>query len=101
MWVIYALLHPDPDSQSGYGSGDPIESGSNPYPDPDPKHCSEGVPLDFNFLKKQKLPDNLGERPGVEVLYAGHALLLHPGGQAPPTRPVGGALARFTNHQAT
>jgi hypothetical protein len=35
-WVIFDLL--DPDSESGYGSTDLIESGSNP----DPKHCSHG-----------------------------------------------------------
>ncbi len=34
LWVIFALLDPDPDSQSG--STDPIESGSNPAPDPQP-----------------------------------------------------------------
>jgi hypothetical protein len=32
MWIIFALL--DPNSDSGYGSTDLIESGSNP----DPKH---------------------------------------------------------------
>jgi hypothetical protein len=47
LWVIFALLEPDPDceSGSGYGSRDPIESGSysdpndptksGSYPDPD------------------------------------------------------------------
>jgi hypothetical protein len=37
LWVIFALLDPDPDceSGSGYASKDPIESGSNP----DPQHC--------------------------------------------------------------
>jgi hypothetical protein len=36
-WLIFALLDPHPDckSGSGYGSRDPIESGS----DPDPQHC--------------------------------------------------------------
>jgi|LakMenEpi03Aug12_release.lakeMendotaPanAssembly.Ray.scaffolds.fasta_scaffold4323781_1 hypothetical protein len=32
LWVIFARL--DPDSESGYGSTDRIESGSNPYPHP-------------------------------------------------------------------
>jgi hypothetical protein len=32
LWVIFALL--EPDSESGYASTDPIESGSNPDPDP-------------------------------------------------------------------
>ncbi len=35
LWVIFALLDPDPDSE--YGSTDLIESGSNR--DPDPQHC--------------------------------------------------------------
>jgi hypothetical protein len=40
LWVIFALLDPvlDPDCKSGYGSRDPIESGSNPDTDPDPHH---------------------------------------------------------------
>ena len=39
MWVIFALLDPDPDSEYGSGSTDPIEYGSNtdPGPDPDPQ----------------------------------------------------------------
>ncbi len=38
LWVIFALLDPDPDCESGfgYGSRDPIESGSNPDLDTDP-----------------------------------------------------------------
>jgi hypothetical protein len=39
-WVIFGFLYPDLDPNcilSGYGSRDPIESGSNP--DPDPRHC--------------------------------------------------------------
>ncbi len=32
--VIFALLDPDPDSESGSGSTEPIESGSNPDPQP-------------------------------------------------------------------
>ncbi len=34
MWVIFALLDPEPDS--GSGSTDPIEYGSNTDPDPQP-----------------------------------------------------------------
>jgi hypothetical protein len=30
LWIIYALLDPDPDYESGYGSTDLIEPGSNP-----------------------------------------------------------------------
>jgi hypothetical protein len=39
LWVIFALLDPDPDSESG--STDLIESGSNPDRDPDLKHWPE------------------------------------------------------------
>ncbi len=34
LWVIFALLDPDPDSEYGSGSTDPIEYGSNTDPDP-------------------------------------------------------------------
>jgi hypothetical protein len=37
LWVMFALL--DPDSKSGYGSTDLVESGS--YPDPDPIQCHQ------------------------------------------------------------
>jgi hypothetical protein len=39
LWVIFALMDPnmDPDSEYGSGSTDLIEFGSNPEPDPDPK----------------------------------------------------------------
>ncbi len=38
LWVIFALLDPDPgpDYESGSGYTDPIESGFNPDPDKDP-----------------------------------------------------------------
>jgi hypothetical protein len=38
LWVIFALLDPDPDLDSEYGSGStgPTEYGSNPDPDTDP-----------------------------------------------------------------
>ena len=36
MWVIFALLDPDQDSEYGSGSTGPIEYGSNPDPDPKP-----------------------------------------------------------------
>jgi hypothetical protein len=38
LWVIFSLLDPDPDldCESGYGSRDPNEFGSNPDPDKDP-----------------------------------------------------------------
>jgi hypothetical protein len=44
MWAIFALLDPGPDSESGYGSTDLIESGSNPNPNPDPEPGSETLP---------------------------------------------------------
>jgi hypothetical protein len=36
LWVIFALLDPDPDSEYGSGYTDLMESGSNPDPDTDP-----------------------------------------------------------------
>jgi hypothetical protein len=36
LWAIFALLDPKPDSEYGSGSTDPIESGSNWDPDPQP-----------------------------------------------------------------
>jgi hypothetical protein len=47
MWVIFALLDPDPNSEFGPGSGStvPIEFGSNSDPDPDPQPClQENIP---------------------------------------------------------
>jgi hypothetical protein len=32
-------MYPDPDTESGYGSTEVTESGPNPNPIPDPKHC--------------------------------------------------------------
>jgi hypothetical protein len=45
LWVIFALLDPDPDSEYGSGSTGPIENGSNT--DPDPKPCIPEPDLDF------------------------------------------------------
>jgi hypothetical protein len=36
LWVIFALLDPDPDSEYGSGSTGPIEYGSNTDPAPKP-----------------------------------------------------------------
>jgi hypothetical protein len=44
LWVIFALLDPDSDSEYGSGSTDLIEFGSNP--DPDPKHSGAQGPRD-------------------------------------------------------
>jgi hypothetical protein len=46
LWVIFAFLDPDPDSESEYGSTDLIESGS----EPDPKHWF----IEENFKKYTK-----------------------------------------------
>jgi hypothetical protein len=54
LWAIFALLNPDPDFESGYGSTDLIESGSNPFPDPGsetlfinlPRHASAASLID-------------------------------------------------------
>ncbi len=43
LWVIFALLDPDPDFEYGSGSTDPIEYGSNP--DPDPQPCVQQTPM--------------------------------------------------------
>jgi hypothetical protein len=50
---FFALLDPDPDCESGlgYGSRDPVESGSNRDPDPDLQHRKKAVlhRLAFHF----------------------------------------------------
>jgi hypothetical protein len=53
LWAVFALLDPDPDceSRSGYGSRDPIEFGSNPYPDP--QHCRKRLLSFFHFTGKE------------------------------------------------
>ncbi len=49
LWVIFALLDPDPDSEYGSGSTDSIESGFNP--DPQPWFMSiNSCLLDLEFL---------------------------------------------------
>jgi hypothetical protein len=47
LWVIFALLDPSPDC--GSGSGDPIESGSNPDPDPQHWYRYHGIQKFFSF----------------------------------------------------
>ncbi len=49
LWVNFALLDPDPDWGSGYGSRDHIESGSNPHPDPDPGTPFNPDPIRFRI----------------------------------------------------
>jgi hypothetical protein len=53
LWVIFALLDPDPDSESG--STDLIESGSNP----DPKHWVGRHKVSFNKLPY--VPSSVGD----------------------------------------
>jgi hypothetical protein len=50
LWVILALLDPDPDSEYGSGSTDPIEYGSNT--DPDPGSGSTTLPREITKNKK-------------------------------------------------
>jgi hypothetical protein len=52
LWVIIALLDPDPNSESGSGSTDPIESGSNPDLDPQPCLFDQKIFdfFSFNFI---------------------------------------------------
>ncbi len=42
LWAIFALLVPNLDCESGYGSRDPIESGSDSDTDTDPQYCPLG-----------------------------------------------------------
>ncbi len=58
MWVIFALL--DPDSGSGYGSIDLIESGS----EPDPKHWL----IEENFKNIRRYAENLEAAAGSVVV---------------------------------
>ncbi len=52
LWVIFALLDPN----SGSGSTDPIESGSNSDPDPQPNHCLySALILTFLFSRMWRL----------------------------------------------
>jgi hypothetical protein len=52
LWVIFALLDQDPNSEYGRGSTDPIESGSNW--DPDPQPCLKGRPSYRRSLQPSK-----------------------------------------------
>jgi hypothetical protein len=60
LWVIFALLDPDPYSNYGSGSGStlPIEYGSNTNtdPDPDPQPC---LKLRIHSSGKDKVVGNL------------------------------------------
>jgi hypothetical protein len=59
LWVIFALLDLDPNSEYEYGSGsiDLIESGSNR--DPDPKHCSGIKKMIIILVKRLFFPSSL------------------------------------------
>jgi hypothetical protein len=61
LWVIFALLDPDTDSESGagYGSIDLNKSRSNPDAEPDPKHCQK-VPTKYVFFSCNPSPASPG-----------------------------------------
>jgi hypothetical protein len=54
LWVIFALLDPDPYSNYGSGSNGPIEYGSNTDPDtdPDPKPCYLPIRIQIQGVDK-------------------------------------------------
>jgi hypothetical protein len=87
LWVIFALLDPDPDSEYGSGSTDPIEYGSNPDPDPVPQPWAQpgrktrklAVHRDKNTMEKTIRGCGLTER-GFRTKVATHSKL-----QKPPT----------------
>ncbi len=72
MWVIFALLDPDSDSEYGTGSTDPIESRSNS--DPDPQPCSYVCV----YLSDESLLVLDDLRTGVEALEDELVRLLQP-----------------------
>jgi hypothetical protein len=59
-WAFFALLDPDTDCESGYGSGVPIETGSNPVPDPK-QFFFQYQPQRYNF--KRYIQHGLTNRP--------------------------------------
>ncbi len=77
LWVIFALLDPDPDSEFANGSTDLTESGSNP--EPDPKYCPLALLLPpVTTCMKQEGGQPLGPAlPGSQSLQ----------GIRPPTYP--------------
>jgi hypothetical protein len=72
LWVIFALLDPGPDSESG--STGPIEYGSNP--DPDPKPWSEawirgsGIHTNMSWIRNTA---RRKQKPSVDVPGPGAA----------------------------
>ncbi len=60
LWVIFSLLDPDLDSESGYGSTDLIESGSNP----DPKTLLATCPRCLTFSME------VGSMSGEVILFS-------------------------------
>jgi hypothetical protein len=63
LWVIFALLDPDPDSESGSGSTDPIESGSNPDPQPCDRTEASMQDVTVARLRVYKSTDSLPSPP--------------------------------------
>ncbi len=70
LWVIFAILCPDPDS--GSGSTVLIESGSSL--DPDPKHCRNIPTFSFNacYFCQEPGDRDLWQRDGAGVQEHGH-----------------------------
>jgi hypothetical protein len=63
LWVIFALLDPDTDSEAG--STDLFESGSNPAPAP--KHCTQQIENTCNWKAESDLcwPEPLSRPPSA------------------------------------
>ncbi len=88
MWVIFALLDPDTDPDSESESTDPIESGSNPKPDPQPcleqRHkarlgrCAEADKADIfpEDLGATRTARRLGVALGALCLFLPHVSII-------------------------
>jgi hypothetical protein len=63
LWVIFALLDPDPDSEYGSGSGytNLIESGSNPDPSIVNKNSEDSYCIVTTFFDFLSLKSNVNE----------------------------------------
>ncbi len=81
LWVIFALLDPDPDSEYGSGSRDPIEYGSNTDPDPQPCQRSASfwaalgireILVKIRILGSVPLTNGSGCRSGMPKTYGSY-----------------------------
>ncbi len=80
MWVFFALLDPDPDSEYGSGSTDPIEYGSNTDPDPDPQPCrksKKALKTLYIQLNVTQLQKNGGDRTVPYIMNHFNPILTH------------------------